>query len=887
MVFGRISAYLGDNAVAVAAKDAEAKLRTDHPQLLLHDEKVVLAFHDRGGAGRDSKYMTSVRIIIKNVQGISGKAVSYQSIPYSAIKAFAVQSVGGGFDTDCELKLWTSGQGVISMDFTADVDILGINRHLNEMCLIEGGIGAHVPDGAQATAAVPERGPQGISKFLDMLGDNASQINAAQCEAQFKTEPKILMDDEKVEMAFKCGRDSFLMTSKRLLKIDVQGFTGKRVEYLSVLWKCLRAFSIETASNFLDRDVDMMIFTDIKELPRIEQDFRKGHCDVYAIQKYFADKMLGVDSVAASEHAISMQGQPDYGSGSIFAWCGDDSRMIDATMMDRQYHSNPPILQRSERVEMAFKGRRDLTLFTTKRLLVVDMKGFSSLKKAEYITIPWSTVTAFGVRSAGSFMDKDSEMMIWTDINDVFFPPKQGDNPPPPPIPRNSFLEMDFQKDKVDLMAIHRYLSERCIRIEGGGYLSPEVSVAPEIMAASPPGGVERFLDWLGDNARTVDHNALDQQLHSTNPMLQVNEHIVHAFQVGRDLLAFTTKRVLIIDVQGWSGKRVEYTSIPYTSIRAFSTESAGSWDRDSEVKFCVKTYWWNGRPGSTFKQDLRKGRADIVAMQSFLAAQVIGWDNGSRTSATQWPTSSPTGLDGFLQWIGDDAHAIDAGTVNTTLHTSPPILQSDETVELAFKVGRDMFVCTTKRVLIVDVQGFTGKRVEYTSFPLKYVHGFEVKSAGSIGFLNSAHAMIYTDVPGHEACKQDLSKSTTDIWAIQTHFTEKLLKRDPRGAVSNMAAATGKGAGKGGGYGAYASSNGMAPPMAPMAGAVGQPAPVSSGVQQMSVQVPPGVYPGATLQIQTPSGPFSVVVPPGVQEGQNFVVEVPSVPAPYLATAH
>ena len=38
--------------------------------------------------------------------------------------------------------------------------------------------------------------------------------------------------------------------------------------------------------------------------------------------------------------------------------------------------------------------------------------------------------------------------MIWTDINDVYYPPSDGDDKPPP-IPRNSYIEMDFQKDKA------------------------------------------------------------------------------------------------------------------------------------------------------------------------------------------------------------------------------------------------------------------------------------------------------------------------------------------------------------------------------------------------------------------------------------------------------
>lgn len=56
---------------------------------------------------------------------------------------------------------------------------------------------------------------------------------------------------------------------------------------------------------------------------------------------------------------------------------------------------------------------------------------------------------------------------------------------------------------------------------------------------------------------------------------------------------------------------------------------------------------------------------------------------------------------------------------------------------------------------------------------------------------------------------------------------------------------------------------------------------PVATGTTTMSVQVPPGVQAGQTLQIQTASGPMNVVVPQGVAEGGTFQVQVPAAPIP------
>lgn len=148
-------------------------------------------------------------------------------------------------------------------------------------------------------------------------------------------------------------------------------------------------------------------------------DFREGKADLFSVQKYVADKLIGMDTVPVSMYGSSMEGHVDSGSGSFLAWLGDDNRMIDAVEADRKFHTDPPLLQNCETVEMAFRGRRDMILFTGKRIVVVDIQGFLGMgKKVEYLTIPWKTVSAFSVRSAGSWVDKDSEMCLWLDFDD-------------------------------------------------------------------------------------------------------------------------------------------------------------------------------------------------------------------------------------------------------------------------------------------------------------------------------------------------------------------------------------------------------------------------------------------------------------------------------------
>ena len=141
----RVQAYVGDNAIQTDADEAEHDLREESPELLADDEDVLMAFAGRGGAGRDSHFFTSRRILFKNVLGPFGKAVQYKSIPYSSIEAYSIESAGGGLDGDCELKVWSTGVGGIAVDFVRDVDIFAIGRLFDERVLSrEGSTGAAV-----------------------------------------------------------------------------------------------------------------------------------------------------------------------------------------------------------------------------------------------------------------------------------------------------------------------------------------------------------------------------------------------------------------------------------------------------------------------------------------------------------------------------------------------------------------------------------------------------------------------------------------------------------------------------------------------------------------------------------------------------------------------
>ena len=66
------------------------------------------------------------------------------------------------------------------------------------------------------------------------------------------------------------------------------------------------------------------------------------------------------------------------------------------------------------------------------------------------------------------------------------------------------------------------------------------------------------------------------------------DETITFAFVSMRDKLVFPNKRIISINVKGMTGKNVDYSSIPYFNIQAFSIESAGTLDLDSELDITI-----------------------------------------------------------------------------------------------------------------------------------------------------------------------------------------------------------------------------------------------------------------------------------------------------------
>lgn len=128
-------------------------------------------------------------------------------------------------------------------------------------------------------------------------------------------------------------------------------------------------------------------------------------------------------------------------------------------------------------------------------------------------------------------------------------------------------------------------------------------------------GDIMGIFDGMMGNASEVAANEIEQKL---TELLTNAEKVEHAYKLIRDLMVFTNKRLILVDKQGVTGKKMEYHSIPYKSITHFSIETAGTFDLEAELKIWISG---NAVPiEKAFNKQL-----NIYKVQSVLSEYVCG----------------------------------------------------------------------------------------------------------------------------------------------------------------------------------------------------------------------------------------------------------------------
>ena len=121
----------------------------------------------------------------------------------------------------------------------------------------------------------------------------------------------------------------------------------------------------------------------------------------------------------------------------------------------------------------------------------------------------------------------------------------------------------------------------------------------------------------------TMDANIMNlkeislKEVRAEVPTLLVGgENMVMAFQTVRDQVIFTDKRILVVNVQGITGKKISYFSYPYSKVQYFGIETAGVLDIDSEIIFAFSN-------GARLQFDF-KSKVDIHKISNMVSNYIL-----------------------------------------------------------------------------------------------------------------------------------------------------------------------------------------------------------------------------------------------------------------------
>jgi hypothetical protein len=123
------------------------------------------------------------------------------------------------------------------------------------------------------------------------------------------------------------------------------------------------------------------------------------------------------------------------------------------------------------------------------------------------------------------------------------------------------------------------------------------------------------FFNAILGNAGEMD---LEEATEELSTILGQGEHIELAYKLVRDMIILTDRRLILIDKQGMTGRKVEYRSVPYKSITMYTIETTGHFDLDAELKL-----WISGQHDPISLEF--NGKTNIYTMQGQLAAKIAG----------------------------------------------------------------------------------------------------------------------------------------------------------------------------------------------------------------------------------------------------------------------
>ena len=124
------SGIIGDANLLNLKEINTTQIRPEISNFLVMGEEIIQCFK----TVRDQVIFTNKRVFVVNVQGITGKKISYFSYPYSKVQYFGIETAGV-LDIDSELILAFNDGNVLQFDFKSKVDIRRICANISSFVL--------------------------------------------------------------------------------------------------------------------------------------------------------------------------------------------------------------------------------------------------------------------------------------------------------------------------------------------------------------------------------------------------------------------------------------------------------------------------------------------------------------------------------------------------------------------------------------------------------------------------------------------------------------------------------------------------------------------------------------------------------------------------------
>ena len=107
-----------------------------------------------------------------------------------------------------------------------------------------------------------------------------------------------------------------------------------------------------------------------------------------------------------------------------------------------------------------------------------------------------------------------------------------------------------------------------------------------------------------------------DEYAERVRSLLLDDEQVIDSYKSMRDGVVFTDKRIIAVNVQGITGSKKDFTSLPYNNIVSYSVETSGTFDLDSELEVYFSSL---GKVRFEFT-----GRTSIVEISKYISKHVL-----------------------------------------------------------------------------------------------------------------------------------------------------------------------------------------------------------------------------------------------------------------------